>query len=142
LGFSRFFLWIFCEKINMSGKTREAEGHIKAAEKALKTGLLKWNPDYDSAGDAYSRAATSFKVGGNKEKAVESLIKACDCYKEMRSLFQAARMLEQAVLIRYEKTKFFPPTFLNRSRNFIEKFDQCFNIFFGYRCSAANLGYV
>ena len=43
-------------------KTAEAEEHLRLAAKALKTGLLKWNPDYDTAGDEYSRAATAFKV--------------------------------------------------------------------------------
>ena len=43
-------------------KTLEAEEHMRLAAKALKTGLLKWNPDYDTAGDEYSRAATAFKV--------------------------------------------------------------------------------
>merc|ERR1712079_972774 len=62
-------------------------------------GMFKWNPDYDSAGDAYSRAATAYKVGGNKEKAIDCFDKACNCYKQMRTLFQAARMLDQAVLL-------------------------------------------
>lgn len=85
--------------VTMSGKRSEGEEHIRQAEKALKTGFLKWNPDFDSAGDSYSKAATAFKVGGDKDKAVDALKRACDCYKEMRSLFQAARMLEQAALI-------------------------------------------
>ena len=89
----------------MSAKIAEAEEHIRKAEKALKTGLLKWNPDHDTAGDAYSRAATSYKVGGDKAKALDCLEKACNCYKEMRSLFQAARMLEQATLIARDMNK-------------------------------------
>ena len=50
-------------------KTQEAEEHLRLAAKALKTGLLKWNPDYDTAGDEYSRAATAFKVSplGNRQ---------------------------------------------------------------------------
>ncbi len=44
-------------------KTLEAEEHMRLAAKALKTGFLKWSPDYDTAGDEYSRAATAFKVG-------------------------------------------------------------------------------
>ena len=43
-------------------KTLEAEEHMRLAAKALKTGFLKWSPDYDTAGDEYSRAATAFKV--------------------------------------------------------------------------------
>merc|ERR1719323_776428 len=34
-----------------------------------------------------------------KEKAIETFDKACEMYCNMRSLFQAARMLEQAVLL-------------------------------------------
>ena len=79
-----------------NAKIIEAEDNIKQAEKYLKTSLFKWNPDYDSAGDAYSRAATAYKVGGNKQKAIECLDKACECYKHMRTLFQAARVLDQA----------------------------------------------
>ena len=83
----------------MSAKIREAEENIKQAEKYLKTSMFKWNPDYDSAADAYSRAATAYKVGGKKEEALKCLDKACDNYKEIRSLFQAGRMLDQAVLL-------------------------------------------
>lgn len=82
-----------------NAKIIEAEDNIKQAEKYLKTSVFKWNPDYDSAGDAYSRAATAYKVGGNKQKAIECLDKACECYKHMRTLFQAARVLDQAVLL-------------------------------------------
>ena len=88
-----------------NAKIREAEDHIKQAEKYLKTSMFKWNPDFDSAGDCYSRAATAYKVGGNKEKAVECLDKACNCYKEIRTLFQAARMLDQAVLLSRDLNK-------------------------------------
>ena len=33
------------------------------------------------------------------DRALDAIVKACDCYKEMRSLYQAGKMLEQAVLI-------------------------------------------
>lgn len=88
-----------------NGKIKEAEENIRQAEKYLKTSMFKWNPDYDSAGDAYSRAATAYKVGGNKQKAIECLDKACDCYLQMRTLFQAARMLDQAVLLSRDLNK-------------------------------------
>lgn len=82
-----------------SSKIQEAEAEIKRAEKYLKTSMFKWNPDYDSAGDCYSKAATAYKLGGNKPKAIETFDKACEMYCQMRTLFQAARMLEQAVLL-------------------------------------------
>jgi len=88
-----------------NAKIREAEENIKQAQKYLKTSMFKWNPDYDSAGDAYSRAATAYKVAGNKEKSIECFDKACDCYKQMRTLFQAARMLDQAVLLSRDLNK-------------------------------------
>ncbi len=83
----------------MSAKIAEAEEFIEKAEKALKTSFFKRTPDYDTAGDSYSRAATNYKIGGDKAKALDCLEKACNCYKELRSLFQAARMLEQATLM-------------------------------------------
>ena len=88
-----------------NAKIREAEENIKQAQKYLKTSMFKWNPDYDSAGDAYSRATTAYKVAGNKEKSIECFDKACDCYKQMRTLFQAARMLDQAVLLSRDLNK-------------------------------------
>ena len=44
-------------------------------------------------------SVTAYKLGGNKKMAVETFDKACEMYKQMRTLFQAARMLEQAVLL-------------------------------------------
>jgi hypothetical protein len=43
-------------------KILEGEEHLRLAAKALKTGFLKWSPDYDLAGDEYNKAATCFKV--------------------------------------------------------------------------------
>lgn len=41
----------------------------------------------------------SFQVAKNQDKTLEALDRACDCYKQINSLYQAAKMLEQAVLI-------------------------------------------
>jgi hypothetical protein len=43
-------------------KSAEAEDHMRLAKKALKTGLLKWSPDYDTAADEFAKAANAFKV--------------------------------------------------------------------------------
>ena len=59
---------------------------------------LKFTPDWDPAGDEYSRAATAFKVAKDFEQSKKCLLKAVDCYKEVHSIFQAGKMLEQAVL--------------------------------------------
>ena len=47
-----------------------------------------------------------FQVAQANDKALEALGKACDCYKEMRSLYQAGKMLEQAVLLARDMQQF------------------------------------
>jgi hypothetical protein len=37
---------------------------------------------------------------------LDAITKACDCYKEMRSLYQAGKMLEQAVLLCRDMNQF------------------------------------
>lgn len=68
------------------------------AEKHLKTGLLKWKPDYELAADCYSKAATCYKTAKELHKAKEALYKSSDCYKNTRAFFSAAKCLDQAVL--------------------------------------------
>ena len=85
----------------------------RLAEKYLKTSplKLKFNPDWDPAGDEFSRAATAFKVGKDFEQSKKCLLRAVDCYKEVHSIFQAGKMLEQ-VLVQYLMC--------------MEHFDECF----------------
>jgi len=82
-------------------KLEEAHEHVRLAEKYLKTSplKLKFNPDWDPAGDEFSRAATAFKVAKDYEQSKKCLLRAVDCYKEVHSIFQAGKMLEQAVLV-------------------------------------------
>ncbi|XP_069699354.1 gamma-soluble NSF attachment protein [Periplaneta americana] len=80
-------------------KIEEGLDHIKAAEKSLKTSLLKWRPDYEIAADEYQKAATCFKNGKSFEQCKECLMKAAECHKQNRSLFHAAKCIDQAVLI-------------------------------------------
>ncbi|XP_014221678.1 gamma-soluble NSF attachment protein-like [Trichogramma pretiosum] len=79
-------------------KIEEGNAHIRNAEKCLKTSLIKWRPDFDSAADEYSAAATCFRVVKNHEQCKECLMLAAKCYKENRSWFQAAKCYEQVVL--------------------------------------------
>ena len=60
---------------------------------------MKFSPDWDPAGDEFSRAATAFKVGKDYQQSKKCLLRAVDCYKEIHSIFQAGKMLEQAVLV-------------------------------------------
>jgi len=82
-------------------KLEEALEHVRLAEKHLKTSplKLKFSPDWDPAGDEFSRAATAFKVAKDYEQSKKCLLRAVDCYKEIHSIFQAGKMLEQAVLV-------------------------------------------
>jgi hypothetical protein len=42
--------------MDTSHKNEQGQEHIRNAEKHLKTSLLKWRPDYDSAADEYDKA--------------------------------------------------------------------------------------
>ncbi|XP_026288801.1 gamma-soluble NSF attachment protein [Frankliniella occidentalis] len=80
-------------------KIEEGLECIRNAEKCLKTSLLKWRPDYDSAADEYNRAATCFRNARSFQQCKDCLFKAADCYKQNRSFFHAAKCLEQAMLM-------------------------------------------
>lgn len=82
-------------------KLEEAETHVRNAEKYLKTSplKLKFTPEWDPAGDEFSRAATAYKVAKQPEESKKCLLRAVDCYKEIHSIFQAGKMLEQAVMV-------------------------------------------
>uniref|UniRef100_A0A2A4JAT7 Gamma-soluble NSF attachment protein n=1 Tax=Heliothis virescens TaxID=7102 RepID=A0A2A4JAT7_HELVI len=83
----------------MSVKVFEAREHVKAAEKFLKTGLLRWKPDYDSAADEYSQAAQCFRIARDLVNSKDCHLKASDCYKKNRSFFHAAKALENAIIV-------------------------------------------
>ena len=71
-------------------KKSEGLEHMRKGEKYLKTSLMKWTPDHDSAGDEVSKAATCFKVAKAHDEALDALARACECYKECRSLYQVS----------------------------------------------------
>ncbi|XP_074602093.1 gamma-soluble NSF attachment protein-like [Brevipalpus obovatus] len=83
----------------MSAKIKEAEEAIERAEKSLKTSLLKWKPDFDSAANEYQKAATAYKSCKDFEKAVNCCLQAAKCYQQNRQNFSAAKAYEQAGLI-------------------------------------------
>lgn len=72
---------------------------MSEAEQAMKTSLLKWKPDYDSAAVAYGKAATSFKNAKSLEKAKDCQLKAAECHRKNGDRFHAGKSLEQAALI-------------------------------------------
>lgn len=87
-------------------KVAEAQEHIRQAEKSMKTGFLKWRPDFDIAADEYQKAATCYKIAKELGQAKDCFVKASDCYKENRSLFHAARCYEQIILLLKDQGKF------------------------------------
>lgn len=80
----------------MAAKINEAHEHITKAEKYLKTGFLKWKPDYDSAASEYGKAAVAFKNAKQLEEAKEAYLQEAEAHTNNRALFHAAKALEQA----------------------------------------------
>ncbi|XP_037953855.1 gamma-soluble NSF attachment protein [Teleopsis dalmanni] len=76
---------------------------VRQAEKSLKTGILKWRPDYESAADEYTKAATAFRIARSYDQSMDCFFKAVDCHKNGRSWFHAAKCYEQVILILKEK---------------------------------------
>uniref|UniRef100_T1PC55 Gamma-soluble NSF attachment protein n=1 Tax=Musca domestica TaxID=7370 RepID=T1PC55_MUSDO len=83
----------------MSSKIEEGQEYIRQAEKSLKTGLLKWRPEYDTAADCYTKAATAFRIAKSYDQSKECFLKAADCHKNNSSWFHAAKCYEQIILI-------------------------------------------
>ncbi|KAM8711953.1 hypothetical protein ACLKA7_012464 [Drosophila subpalustris] len=83
-------------------KIAEAEELVRQAEKSLKTSLLKWVPDYDSAADEYSKAATAYRIAKAFDKSKECFLKAIECYKNNKAWFHAAKCYEQIFLLAKE----------------------------------------
>lgn len=84
-------------------RIEEALAHIRAAEKSLKTGLLKWQPDYEIACDEYQLAATCYRNAKRYDECRATLMKAADCHLQARSLFHAAKCYEQVILMMREQ---------------------------------------
>ncbi|XP_078138473.1 gamma-soluble NSF attachment protein-like [Centroberyx gerrardi] len=77
-------------------KINQAHEHLANAEKHLKTSFLKWRPDYDSAAAEYSKAAVAFKNARMLEEAKQAYLLEADAHTNNKTLFHAAKALEQA----------------------------------------------
>ena len=58
------------EKKGGTNLASEADKEYKNGDKAIKTGILKWSPDYTEGAMHFSKAAKLYKTLGNKEKAL------------------------------------------------------------------------
>ncbi|KAK2506110.1 hypothetical protein MC885_002990 [Smutsia gigantea] len=82
-------------------KINEGLEHLAKAEKYLKTGFLKWKPDYDSAASEYGKAAYEqagmmLKEMQKLPEAVQLIEKASTMYLENGTPDTAAMALERA----------------------------------------------
>ncbi|XP_064337691.1 gamma-soluble NSF attachment protein isoform X3 [Camelus dromedarius] len=77
-------------------KINEGLEHLAKAEKYLKTGFLKWKPDYDSAASEYGKAAVAFKNAKQFEQAKDACLREAAAHENNRALFHAAKAYEQA----------------------------------------------
>jgi gamma-soluble NSF attachment protein len=97
--------------------------HQFSPSSSLKTGLLKWRPEYDIAADEYNKAgewvfvagfpiqnffflkllifppAVCFRNARSFDQCRNCLMKSADCHKMAKSWFHAAKCLDQAILI-------------------------------------------
>ncbi|XP_037291489.1 gamma-soluble NSF attachment protein isoform X2 [Rhipicephalus microplus] len=82
--------------VNSSASRKVTEGTeaLRQAEKCLKTGLLKWKPDFDNAANEYSKAATCFKAGKALDQCKDAHLRSADCYLKNGSFFACAKIVE------------------------------------------------
>uniref|UniRef100_A0AAQ6IKM4 Gamma-soluble NSF attachment protein n=1 Tax=Anabas testudineus TaxID=64144 RepID=A0AAQ6IKM4_ANATE len=71
----------------------------------LKTSLTKWKPDYDSAASEYAKAAVCFKNAKQYEQAKDAYLKEAEYHTENKTLFHAAKAIEQAGMMMKEQKK-------------------------------------
>ncbi|XP_062337147.1 N-ethylmaleimide-sensitive factor attachment protein, gamma b [Osmerus eperlanus] len=86
-------------------KINEAHEHIAKAEKCLKTNLTKWKPDYDTAASEYAKAAVCFKNAKQFEQAKDAYLKEAEYHTENKTLFHAAKAIEQAGMMMKDMKK-------------------------------------
>ncbi|XP_019380858.1 PREDICTED: gamma-soluble NSF attachment protein isoform X3 [Crocodylus porosus] len=86
-------------------KINEALEHIAKADKYLKTGFLKWKPDYDSAATEYGKAAVAFKNAKQYDQAKEACLREAEAHENNKALFHAAKAYEQAGMMLKEMQK-------------------------------------
>nr|AGC52725.1 gamma-soluble nsf attachment protein [Spirometra erinaceieuropaei] len=91
----------------MSGKLAEAEEFIKKAEKSLKTSLLKWKPDLDSAIEYYGKAAIIYQNLKMRKESAELYCLIAKLNADNGSFFHCAKAYDTASLL-YREIPDFP----------------------------------
>lgn len=83
-------------------RAAQAEGHVKAAQKAAKSGLFK-KPDWDVAAVEWDGAANLFLLLKQTDRAVECYAEAFEAHQKAGNLFFAGRSAENIARIAEEK---------------------------------------
>ncbi|EGD74116.1 hypothetical protein PTSG_06126 [Salpingoeca rosetta] len=80
-------------------KAAEAMKHLEAGEKALKTSMFKWTPEYDIAAGEFEKAGLNFKIAKDYKNAVHAYRRAAECHAHPKcssTPFHAGKALESA----------------------------------------------
>ncbi|VDD74958.1 unnamed protein product [Mesocestoides corti] len=83
----------------MASSKAEAEELIRKAEKCLKTSLLKWSPDIDSAIGFYSKAALLYRNSKMPKESAAIYMLIGDLYAKNGSFFHCAKSYDTASLL-------------------------------------------
>eukprot|EP00041_Stephanoeca_diplocostata_P011001 m.177593 g.177593 ORF g.177593 m.177593 type:complete len:381 (+) comp18373_c0_seq2:271-1413(+) len=75
---------------------RQGSQHFRAGEKALKTTMFKWKPDFELASEEFDKAGKQFCLAKNHAKAIEAFKLASNAHKQYDQLYHAAQSLEHA----------------------------------------------
>lgn len=81
-----------------AGRLDEARAEMKKGEEALKTGIFKWNKDYDTAARAFEAAGNRFQNSAMLEEGKSAFCRAAECKMKGKTpnYFFAAKLYENA----------------------------------------------
>lgn len=84
---------------DMRRQLEEAQDHVNKGNRKTKTTLKRWKPKYTQAGEEFCSAAQIYYACGNLNEAKKCLLRACDCFLKKRAWHNAAKTMEQAMII-------------------------------------------
>jgi hypothetical protein len=63
---------------------------------SLKTGLFKWKPDFEYAGELLDKAGNLFRLAKDQNATMETFLRSAEAHRNCGALFHAAKALENA----------------------------------------------
>ena len=88
-----------------SNPMAEAAAQFKKGEKAIKTGLFNWSPNFLEGAMFYEAAAKLYKQAGDKEQAKQAFLKYSMCSEKINEHYGAAEGLAEAAFLESDKKK-------------------------------------